>query len=36
MASAAGFPATRLLAASGLPDDPYRIPDYGNVTLLHY
>jgi S-sulfosulfanyl-L-cysteine sulfohydrolase len=36
MASAAGFPAARLLAASGSPDDPYRIPDYGNVTLLHF
>jgi sulfur-oxidizing protein SoxB len=34
-ASAAGFPAARLLAAQGASEDPYRIPDYGNVTLLH-
>lgn len=35
-ASAAGFPAARLLAATGhAPDDPYTIADYGNVTLLH-
>jgi len=36
LASAAGFPAARLLAASATPEDPYQVPDYGNVTLLHF
>jgi S-sulfosulfanyl-L-cysteine sulfohydrolase len=34
-ASALGFPAARLLAAQGAGADPYEVPDYGNVTLLH-
>ncbi len=35
-ASAAGFPAARLLAAPPITlDKLYEIPDYGNVTLLH-